>query len=82
MLYVEESQAFNNNMMNLSLRHGNAFKSKKRGDHIEDLQETFTNLREANLKLNTKKCTSGVKKGKIIGCIVSAKGIDPNPDKV
>jgi len=57
-------------------------KSKERGDHIEDLQETFTNLREANLKLNPEKCTFGVQKGKILGCIVSAKGIDPNPDKV
>ena len=48
-------------------------KSKKKGDHIEDLQETFTNLRKANLKLNPKKCTFGVQKGKIIGCVVSAK---------
>ena len=35
-------------------------KSKKREDHIENLQETFTNLRAANLKLNTEKCTFGV----------------------
>jgi hypothetical protein len=47
-------------------------KSKKR-DHIEDLQETYTNLRKANLKLNPEKCTFGVQKGKILGCIVSAK---------
>jgi len=32
--------------------------------------------------LNPEKCTFGFQKGKIIGCIVSAKGIDPNPDKV
>ena len=57
-------------------------KSKKRGDHIKDLQETFTNLKEANLKLNPEKCTFRVQKGKILGCIVSAKGIDSNPDKV
>jgi hypothetical protein len=35
-------------------------KSKKRGDRIKDLQETFTNLRKANLKLNPEKCTFGV----------------------
>jgi hypothetical protein len=57
-------------------------KSKKRQDHIQDLQETFTNLRKGNLKLNPKKCTFGVQKGKILGCIVSAKGIDSNSDKV
>jgi hypothetical protein len=57
-------------------------KSKKRQDHIQDLQETFTNLRKENLKLNPKKCIFGVQKGKILGRIVSAKGIDPNPDKV
>jgi hypothetical protein len=35
-------------------------KSKKRQDHIQDLQETFTNLRKENLKLNPKKCIFGV----------------------
>jgi hypothetical protein len=34
------------------------------------------------LKLNLEKCTFRVQKEKILGCIVSAKGIDPNPDKV
>jgi hypothetical protein len=57
-------------------------KSKKRIDHIKDLQETFTNLRKANSKLNPGKCTFRVQKGNILGCIVSAKGIDSNPDKV
>ena len=54
----------------------------RREDHIKDLQETFANLREANLKLNPKKCTFGGQKGKILGYIVSTKGIDPNPNKV
>jgi hypothetical protein len=35
-------------------------KSKKRHNHIQDLQETFSNLRKGNLKLNPKKCTFGV----------------------
>ena len=39
-------------------------KSKKREDHVKDLQETFANVREANLKLNPEKCTFGVKKEK------------------
>jgi len=37
-------------------------KSKKREDHIKDLQETFSNLWGANLKLNLEKCTFGVRK--------------------
>ena len=32
--------------------------------------------------MNPKKCTFGVQKEKILGCIVSAKGIDLNPKKV
>jgi hypothetical protein len=32
--------------------------------------------------LNPGKCTFSVQKGKILGCIVSAKEIGPNPDKV
>lgn len=57
-------------------------KSKHREDHIKDLQETFSNLRKANLKLNLEKSTFRVQKGKILGCIVSANGIEPNLDKV
>jgi hypothetical protein len=57
-------------------------KSKKRQDHVQDLQEAFSNLRKGNLKLNPEKYTFGVQKGKILDCIVSTKGIDPNPDKV
>ena len=39
-------------------------KSKKRGDHIEDLQETFTNLRKANLKLSPENAPSESKRAK------------------
>jgi hypothetical protein len=57
-------------------------KSKQREDRIKDLQETFSNLRKANLKLNLEKCTLRVQKGKILRCTVSANGIEPNLDKV
>jgi hypothetical protein len=39
-------------------------KSKKRGDHIKDLQETFTNLSKANLKLNAENVPSKSKRAK------------------
>jgi hypothetical protein len=37
-------------------------------------------MREA--KLNPKKCVFGVTRGKILGCLVSNKGIEANPDKI
>jgi hypothetical protein len=39
-------------------------------------------LRAANLKLNPKKCVFGIHKGKVLGCLVSTKGIEANPDKI
>jgi hypothetical protein len=57
-------------------------KSVQRRDHISDLAETFANLRAANLRLNPEKCVFGIHKGKVIGCLVSTKGIEENPDKI
>jgi hypothetical protein len=34
------------------------------------------------LKLNPEKCVFGVKKGKFLGCLVSTKGIEANPNKI
>jgi hypothetical protein len=49
---------------------------------IEDLKETFTNLRKVNIKLNPAKCAFGVPSGKLLGFLVSHRGIEANPDKV
>jgi ribonuclease HI len=57
-------------------------KSTKQENHIADLQETFANFRQAGLKLNLEKCVFGVKKGKFLGCLVSTKGIESNPNKI
>jgi hypothetical protein len=57
-------------------------KSTKQENHIADLQETFANFRKAGLELNPKKCVFGVKKGKFLGCLVSTKGIEANPNKI
>jgi hypothetical protein len=57
-------------------------KSIQRKDHISDLAETFANLRAVNLKLNHEKCVFGIHKGKVLGCLVSTKGIEANPDKI
>ena len=57
-------------------------KAKKRGDLIADLSETFANLREYQMKLNPAKCVFGVPAGKLLGFIVSQRGIEVNPEKI
>jgi hypothetical protein len=57
-------------------------KSDKKSTHVEDLRETFKNLRKSDLKLNSKKCIFGIKKGKLLGCLVSVRGIEANPEKI
>jgi hypothetical protein len=56
--------------------------SRKKATQIQDLVETYANMREAQLKLNPQKCLLGVRKGKVLGCLVSVKGIKANPDKI
>jgi hypothetical protein len=57
-------------------------KSVQRRDHISDLAETFANLRAVNLRLDPEKCVVGIHKGEVLGCLVSTKGIEVNPDKI
>jgi len=47
-----------------------------------DLSETFENLRKFKWKLNPTKCVFGVPSGKLLGFIVSSRGIEANPTKV
>jgi hypothetical protein len=56
--------------------------SKKKESYISDLSETFANMCEANLKLNPEKYIFGVTRGKVLGCLVSTKGIEASPDKI
>ncbi|GKV42983.1 hypothetical protein SLEP1_g50332 [Rubroshorea leprosula] len=56
--------------------------SARAEDHIDDLNETFENLRRAQMKLNPLKCTFAVELGKFLGYVVSKKGIEVNPEKV
>ena len=49
---------------------------------ILDLEETFENLRQVNLRLNPEKCVFGVPSGKLLGFLVSHRGIEANPEKV
>ena len=49
---------------------------------IANLAATFANLRRFNIRLNLKKCVLGVPKGKLLGYIVSERGIEANPEKI
>jgi hypothetical protein len=49
---------------------------------ISDLAETFDNLSRYKLKLNPKKCSFGVSAGQLLGFLVSARGIEVNPEKI
>jgi hypothetical protein len=39
-------------------------------------------MHRAQLKLNLEKCVFGVSRGKVLGCLVSVKGIEANLDKI
>jgi hypothetical protein len=80
-------------MMNAILRdqiHRNAFTyiddivvaSKKKSTQIDNLAETFANMHGAQLKLNPEKCVFGMQREKVLGCLVSVKGIEAKPDKI
>jgi hypothetical protein len=49
--------------------------SKLKQNHIKDIKRAFTNLRNAGFKLNPKKCIIGVGKVKLLGCLISTRGI-------
>ena len=55
----------------------------RKGDTLlKDLEEKFASLRKVNIKLNPAKCVFGVPSGKLLGFLVSHRGIEANPDKI
>ena len=57
-------------------------KSKIEEEHLVNLRRLFERLKKYQLRLNPAKCTFGVKSGKLLGFIVSHKGIEVDPEKV
>ena len=49
---------------------------------IDDLRLTFDNLRTYDIRLNPEKCVFSVPSGKLLGFIVSNRGIEANPAKI
>lgn len=57
-------------------------KSNTGDDHLDHLRKLFSRLRKFKPRLNPAKCTFGVRFDKLLGFIVSQKGIEVDPDKV
>jgi len=57
-------------------------KSREGENHVQILKKLFERLRKYKLRLNPAKCSFGVKSGKLLGFVVSDKGIEVDPNKV
>jgi hypothetical protein len=57
-------------------------KTRNSNTLITDLEETFTSLREYHWKLNPNKCVFSVPSRKLLGFIISHRGIEANPEKI
>ena len=57
-------------------------KTKESNTLLDDIRQTFVNLRQFRMKLNPEKCTFGVPAGKLLGFLVSSRGIEANPMKI
>ena len=56
--------------------------TKNDSTFLDDLRETFDNLDRYNIKLNPTKCAFGVPSGQLLGYLISARGIEANPEKI
>ena len=57
-------------------------KSRDRADHLAALHRFFERIKRFRLRLNPKKCTFGVNSGKLLGHIVSERGIEVDHEKI
>ena len=57
-------------------------KTKVESTLVEDLSLIFDRLRTMRTKLNPEKCIFGVSAGKLLGFLVSHRGIEANPAKI
>jgi len=57
-------------------------KSLKKEDHVKHLEECFEILNQYQMKLKPTKCTFGVPSGEFLGCIVTKREIEANPNQI
>ena len=58
------------------------FKSETREGYFEALDKFLSRLEKYNLRLNMKKCIFGVTSTKLLGLIVSERGIEVDPNNI
>ena len=57
-------------------------KSKDRESHIINLRKFFERIKDYRLRLNPQKCTFKVTVEKLLGFLVSDRGIEVEPSKI
>ncbi|XP_047335535.1 uncharacterized mitochondrial protein AtMg00860-like [Impatiens glandulifera] len=57
-------------------------KSRNRAGHSVNLEKFLQRIRKYQLRLNPKKCTFGVTDGKMLGFLITQKGIEVDPSKI
>ena len=57
-------------------------KSRDKADHWAALERFFQRIRCFRLRLNPKKCTFGVTSRKLLGYMISERGIEADPNKI
>ena len=61
---------------------GMIMKSKDEEGHIANLRKFFERIKEYRMRLNPQKCTFGVTAGKLLGFLVSDRGMEVDPSKI
>ncbi|CAL9016033.1 unnamed protein product [Prunus brigantina] len=57
-------------------------KAPKHADHLKNLTEAFSLLRQYRMKLNPSKCTFGVSSDRFLGYLVTQRGIEAHPRQI
>ena len=57
-------------------------KSKKKEDHVKDLRAVFERMKQHQLRAKPQKCVFGVSSGKLLGHIISKRGVELDPKKI
>ena len=57
-------------------------KTKVGATLLDDLAESLAALNKYHIKVNPTKCVFGVPAGQLLGFLISARGIEANPEKI